>query len=77
MFLDAETYLLIHLVTTINSTQLGGDVEQTTDLSDYRSVDGVKVPFRVVTANSVQTVNIALDKVEHNAAVDDTMFVKK
>ncbi len=77
MFLDTETYLLIRLVTTINSAQLGGDVEQTTDLSDYRSVDGVKVPFRVVTANSVQTVSISLDKVDHNVAVDDTMFVKK
>ncbi len=77
MFLDAETYLLIKLVTTINSPQLGGDVEQTTELSDYRSVDGVKVPFRVVTVNAVQTVSIALDKVEHNVAIDDAVFGKK
>jgi hypothetical protein len=31
----------------------------------------------VVTANAMQTLTIALDKVEHNVAVDDAMFVKK
>ena len=77
MFLDAETYLLVRLITTINSPQLGGDVEQTTEFSDYRAVDGVKVPFRVTTANAVQTVSITVDKVEHNVPIDDTMFVKK
>lgn len=77
MFLDAETYLLNRIVSTINSPQLGGDIEQTTDLSDYRSLDGVKVPFQVVAANRLQTVTIALDKVEHNVALDDAAFVKK
>lgn len=77
MFLDGETYLLVRLITSINSSQLGGDIEQTTDLSDYRAVDDVKVPFRVVTANAVQTVTIALDKVEHNVAIDDAAFAKK
>jgi len=76
MFLDAETYLLIRLVTTITNPQ-AGDIEQTTDLSDYRAVDGVQVPFRVVSTNPVQTVSISLDKVEHNVAVDDAVFGKK
>ena len=77
MLLDPETYLLIRLITTINSAQLGGDIEQTTDLSDYRVVDGVKVPFRVVTANALQTVTITLDKVEHNVAIQDAVFAKQ
>jgi outer membrane lipoprotein-sorting protein len=77
MFLDAETYLMIRFVTTISSPQLGGDLEQTTDLSDYRVVDGVKVPFRAVAANSMQTVTFAFDKIEHNIAIDDAMFAKK
>lgn len=76
MFLDAETFLLIRLATTITSPQ-AGDLEQTTDLSDYRAVDGVKVPFRVVSTNPVQTVSISLDKVEHNVAIDDAAFAKK
>lgn len=77
MFLDAETYLLTRFVSTTSAPQQGGDIEQTTDVSDYRVVDGVKVPFRVVTTNPMQTVTIALEKVEHNVAIDDAMFVKK
>ena len=77
MFFDPETFLLVRAVTTINSPQLGGDVEQTSDFSDYRTVDGVKIPFHVVNANSAQTVTIVLTKVEHNVATDDAMFVRK
>jgi len=77
MFLDPDTFLISRTVTTINSPQIGGDAEQTTDLSDYRTVDGVKVPFRVVTSNPAQTLTITLTNVEHNVAADDAMFVKK
>ena len=37
MFLDPETYLVVRTATTVNSAQLGGDVQQTTELSDYRT----------------------------------------
>ena len=77
LFLDPQTYLVFRTATTVNSPQLGGDVEQTTELSDYRTVDGVKVAFRVVTSNPAQTLTIAMTKVEHNVAIDDAMFVKK
>jgi outer membrane lipoprotein-sorting protein len=77
VFFDPETYLVLRTVTMINSPQLGGDVEQSTELSDYRTVDGVKLPFRVVSTNPAQTVTIALTKIEHNAPVDDALFVKK
>jgi len=77
MFFDPETYLILRTVTTINSQQLGGDVQQSTDLSDYRTVDGIKLPFRVVTSNPAQTLTIALTQVEHNVAIDDATFVKK
>jgi len=40
-------------------------------------VDGVKVPFKVVNANTLQTLTITFSKVENNVAVDDAMFVKK
>ena len=77
MFVDPETFLISRTVTTINSPQLGGDVQQTTDLSDYRTVDGVKVPFRIVTSNPAQRLSIAITKVEHNVPLDDALFVKK
>jgi len=77
VFFDAETNLIVRSVTRINSPQAGGDIEQTTDASDYRPVDGVKVPYHVVNTNPVQTLSITLTKVEHNVAVDDAIFGKK
>lgn len=77
MFFDPETYLLLRTVSTVNSPQMGGDIEQTSDFSDYRDVDGVKVPFHVVNSNPVQSLTIALTKVEHNVPIDDAVFAKK
>jgi outer membrane lipoprotein-sorting protein len=77
MYLDAETYLPIKTVAKINVPQAGGDVDQTSEYSDYRVVDGVKVPFQIVNANPIQSLTIKLTKVEHNVAIDDAMFVKK
>jgi len=77
MFLDPETYLIARTIAKINSPQMGGDIEQTIDLSDYRAVDGVKVAFHLVNTNPMQSLTITLDKVEHNVPIDDAMFVKK
>lgn len=78
MFFDAETYLLVRTVTTVNDPQMGGDVEQTAELSDYRVVDGVKVPFQIVNSSAMQagtqSGTIRLTKVEHNVALDDALF---
>jgi zinc protease len=77
LFFDAETYLIVRTVSTINSPQTGGDVEQTSDLSDYRAVDGVKVAFQVTNSNALQSAVIKLTKVEHNVALDDALFKAK
>ena len=53
-----------------------GDVEQTTELSDFREVDGVQVPFQVKGSSSVQSFTISVSKVEHNAKIDETLFGK-
>lgn len=76
LFLDPDTYLAMRSSATVNSPELGGDVEQVSDASDYRVVDGVKVPFKSVQTVGPQTVNIVLTTVEHNVAIPDTMFVK-
>jgi len=78
LFLDAETYLLVRTVATVNMPQAGGDIQQTGDFSDYRTVDGVKVAFQVVNSNAIQSATIKLTKVEHNVVLDDALFsVKK
>ena len=76
LYFDAETYMLVRVVTTIDAPQ-GGELEQTNDFSDFRVVDGVKVPFRVVNATALQTLTATLKSVQHNVPIDDAMFVKK
>jgi outer membrane lipoprotein-sorting protein len=76
LFVSKTTGLILRTVTTINSPE-AGNLEQTSTLSDYRKVDGVMVPFRTVASNPLQSITIALTKVEHNVAVDDAVFVKK
>ena len=73
-YFDAETYLLLRTVMSVDSPELGAAIEQTTTLSDYRDVDGVKVPFSIVISSSVQTISITLTKVTHNTPIDDAMF---
>lgn len=75
-YIDAETYLPTRFVMTITVPQLGTDVEQTTDFSDFRDVDGVKVPFRVHASSSLQRFTITVTKVEHNVTVDPALFSK-
>ena len=75
-YVDAETYLPIQVVVKAFVPQLGQDLEQTTALRDYRTVDGVKLPFEVRTSSSVQTITIVLSKIEHNVTIDDALFAK-
>lgn len=75
-FLDAESYLPIKMVMKIDIPQMGGEIEQTTEFSDFREVDGVKTPFQVKITNPAQTLIIKATKVEHNTATEDSIFVK-
>jgi outer membrane lipoprotein-sorting protein len=76
IFLDAETYMLVKTIITLNIPQLGTDVEQSSLFSDYRDVDGVKTPFRVQSVNQLQSLTITLTKVENNAPIPDSSFAK-
>jgi hypothetical protein len=61
----------------VDSPQDGAPIEQTTDFSDYRTVDGVKVPFRIAMKNTLQTVTLVFKSVEHNVAIDEAEFSRK
>jgi zinc protease len=74
-FVDAESYLPVRLLLKVDLPQIG-EVEQTTDLSDFREVDGVKVPFAVSASSAVQHSTIKITKVEHNTKIDEALFSK-
>jgi len=75
-YIDAESYLPIKMVIKLNVPQLGREVEQTTEFSDYREVDGVKVPFQMKSTSALQSYVINFTKVEHNIDIDQTLFSK-
>jgi outer membrane lipoprotein-sorting protein len=77
LFLDPDTYLAVRTSATVNSPELGGDIEQINEASDYRTVDGVKVAFKSVQSSSVQSATLIFDKIEHNVTIDDAMFTVK
>lgn len=74
-FVDAESYLPIKLVTKVDTPQ-AGEIEHTVEFSDYRDVDGVKIPFRMTATSAVQNFTITITKVEHNTKIDDALFSK-
>jgi outer membrane lipoprotein-sorting protein len=76
VFIDAESFMLVRTATTLNVPQLGGDIEQVVDFSDFRDVDGIKVPFRTKSSNPAQTVVATMTSITHNAAIDDATFSK-
>ena len=75
MYFDATTFMMIRQVTTLDIPQVG-PLEQTTDLSDEREVDGVKVPHKIASTSSVQNFTVTVTKVVHNGAIDQTLFAK-
>lgn len=76
LFLDPDTMMMVKTVMTVNVPQLGGDVEQVIEFSDFRDVDGIKVPFVTKVVNPAQTVTATMATVTHNAAIDDSTFAR-
>ena len=74
LFIEQETFMLVRTAMTVNVPQLGGDVEQLQEFSDFREVDGVKVPHAVLSSTSVQVVKATLSEVKHNTEIDDSSF---
>ena len=74
--LDPDTYLPMRTSTIVNVPELGGDVEQATEVSDFRTVDGVKEAFSIKIINPAQTSMVKVTKIEHNVAFPDSTFIK-
>jgi outer membrane lipoprotein-sorting protein len=74
-FIDAESYLPVRLMLKVDLPEVG-EIEQTSEFSDYREVDGVKIPFRVQVTSPIQSFTISVTKVEQNVKIDDTLFSK-
>jgi len=73
-YFDRETALLVRLVRYTN-TRLGFNPTQI-DYADYRTVSGVKMPFKVTTTWTDGESIIELSELRANAPVDAARFAK-
>ena len=74
-WVDTETFMLVKTSVQVEAPP-AGSTEQTTEFGDFRTVDGVKVPFSVKSIGTGQTVTAVLTGVTHNVDVDESGFVK-
>jgi hypothetical protein len=73
-YLDANTGVELK---TMADVDLGTGQKQTieTEMSNYQQVNGILIPHSVKqTINGKPVVQMTIDKVEFNAAIDDALF---
>jgi outer membrane lipoprotein-sorting protein len=75
IYIDAETFMPGRTLITTEIPQMG-KVEQMLEPSDFRDIDGIKVPFKLRLTNAMQSISMTFSKIEHNVALDEKMFVK-
>ncbi|WP_157693617.1 hypothetical protein [Opitutus sp. GAS368] len=51
-----------------------GQLKVTADLSDFRKVDGVRLPFRTIIDNPAMHIITTIESVRHNVPLDDAIF---
>lgn len=75
-YYDTRTFLLLRIETT-EATPVGA-VPSETSLSDYRVVDGVKIPFvsrqRMRFPEGIAHIHVTITRVQTNVPIDDALF---
>jgi hypothetical protein len=72
-YFDAKTGLRI--AEDSEGPEPNGKVEKTQFLfEDYRLTDGIQIPFRVRIISPSVTLNVNVQEVRHNVAIDDSLF---
>ncbi|MGV3640827.1 MAG: M16 family metallopeptidase [Adhaeribacter sp.] len=71
-YFDSETGLKLREV-EITQTNIG-TATQTTDFGDYREVEGLKFPFRIITYVGNQAIRTTVDQVEVNKNLKEETF---
>ena len=74
MYFDVQTGLLLRIIGHHHAPE--GVTEFTEDLSDYREVDGIKLPFTVHQAGGDSAFTIKFTEVHHNVPIENSVFSK-
>lgn len=71
-YYEVNSGLLSRLVTSIDTPQ--GSFTQTTVYDDYKDVDGVKMPHKLIQGMMGQNLILEVKSIEVNKGLDDSMF---
>jgi len=74
LYFDQESGLLVRMVRLVESAIARSPSQ--IDFADYRAVDGVQVPFRIVQIEPTSTTTIQLGEVRQNVPIDWSEFVR-
>jgi hypothetical protein len=74
MYFDVENGLIVRQSATRTTEQ--GPVVVDAYPEDYRTVDGVKQPFRIRQVTAMYTAVISIAEIRHNQPIDDAVFRK-
>ncbi|MFL6277758.1 MAG: hypothetical protein ACJ74G_21430 [Blastocatellia bacterium] len=74
MYFDAQSGLIVRTDVVADTPE--GKTQVSSYSSDYRDVDGVKIPFTIRQTTPTIEFTIKLDSVKHNVAIDDAKFNK-
>jgi hypothetical protein len=72
LYFDVASGLMVRQTGTRESAQ--GPVDVDVYLDDFRTVDGIKLPFAIHQVTAAFSVDVRLSEVTHNVALDDALF---
>lgn len=72
LYFDTQTGLLVHRDFTRTSSR--GPIQAEIYFSDWRNVDGFRLPCSMTQLIGNLTLVITIDEIKHNVAIDDSLF---
>lgn len=75
---STKSFLLLKRRGVVTSSTSGQSLPYTIIFSDYREVDGIKMPFKMVSSNpGMGDTVVTVKSVKHNVAIDDKIFAPR
>jgi zinc protease len=74
IYFDAQSGLVLRIVGQHHTME--GRATFTEDFSDFREVDGIKLPYTVHQESASSTFTIKFTEIRHNEAIEDAAFAK-
>jgi len=71
-YYDAENYRLLRVVSSVQSPM--GVIQATSDMSDYKQVDGMDMPHTIVQSFQGMRIVTTMVDVKHNVEIDPSVF---